>query len=322
MSRVGFVVILKRVLLSPNTLDELNAAIASSLRDKQPIPDLDLSAFSSILEHHPEDLTVTVQAGITLAALQAELAGKGQWLPLDPPNPATNSVSRILQENLSGPRRYGYGTIREHLIGLKVLLADGRIVKSGGKVVKNVAGYDLQKLFVGSRGSLGIILEAVFKLRPLPEAEQFWQGTFSELEPAFALVRKIIDSPLEPVVLDLYSFSNNQFIVVLGLAGTRQEVDWQNETLVGIAPMVSSTLKHEQDFWQSAEPVQKLSVLPTKLAEAIKNARPEQFVARAGNGVIYCRGAMILPKAPPAAHLMRRIKQTFDPHHILPELAI
>jgi glycolate oxidase FAD binding subunit len=85
----------------------------------------------------------------------------------------TASIAEILNSNASGPRRLGYGTIREHLLGITVAMADGRLIHSGGKVVKNVAGYDLCKLFVGSRGSLGVLVEATFKVGPLPEVERF-----------------------------------------------------------------------------------------------------------------------------------------------------
>src|SRR5438552_3360089 len=107
-------------------------------------------------------MTVTVETGLTLAALQARLAERGQWLPIDPPNPQTATLADILNANGSGPHRFGFGTIREHLLGLTVALADGRLIHSGGKVVKNVAGYDLCKLFVGSHGTLGVAVEATF----------------------------------------------------------------------------------------------------------------------------------------------------------------
>src|SRR5215210_8611711 len=100
-----------------------------------------------ILDYHPEDMTVTTEAGLLLSDLQSRLSEHGQWLPIDPPFPERTTIGELISQNLSGPRRYAFGTIREHLLGLTVQLADGRVVKSGGKVVKNVAGYDLHKLF-------------------------------------------------------------------------------------------------------------------------------------------------------------------------------
>src|SRR5207248_4275632 len=114
----------------------------------------------------------------------------------------------MLNSNISGPRRFGYGSIREHLLGLKVVLADGRLIHCGGKVVKNVAGYDLCKLFVGSRGSLGVLLEATFKVRPLPEVEQFVGARCDSLSAAAALLEAVRDSELTPVVLDLHNLGS------------------------------------------------------------------------------------------------------------------
>src|SRR5712692_7088567 len=173
-------------------------------------------------------MTVVVEAGISLEALQKKLATRGQWLPIDPPRPEATSIGDVLNANASGPRRFGYGTVRDYLIGIKVALADGRVIKAGGKVVKNVAGYDLCKLFVGSQGSLGVIVEATFKLRPLPEAEQFVQARCESVDKAGQMVDAVLESDLVPVVLDLHNVSTfnsrsaNDYCVVLGCAGSRE----------------------------------------------------------------------------------------------------
>jgi glycolate oxidase FAD binding subunit len=122
-----------------------------------------------LLEYEPADLTVTVEAGMTLGVLQARLAGHGQFLPIDAPPDAT--AGGVLAAGLSGPSAHTYGLPRDWLIGCRVALADGTLIKGGGRVVKNVAGYDLPKLFVGSLGILGVIVEATFKLAPLPPVE-------------------------------------------------------------------------------------------------------------------------------------------------------
>jgi len=130
---------------------------------------LDLSGLDQILAHEPGDLTVTVEAGVTLAAVQQALAAHNQFLPLDPPHMDRATIGGILATNAFGPSRVGYGTARDWLIGLTLVDAQGRIIKGGGKVVKNVTGYDLPKLHVGTLGTLGVIVEATFKLAPLPE---------------------------------------------------------------------------------------------------------------------------------------------------------
>src|SRR5439155_25100635 len=124
---------------------------------------------------------------------------------IDPPNTEKLSIGDLLSKNWSGPRRFGYGTIRDYVIGMKVALADGRIISSGGKVVKNVAGYDLGKLFIGSGGSLGTIVEATFKLRPVPEAEQFVQARCGSLENAGMLLEAVVAADVTPVVLDFHN---------------------------------------------------------------------------------------------------------------------
>ncbi|HTW18720.1 MAG TPA: FAD-binding oxidoreductase [Mycobacteriales bacterium] len=120
-----------------------------------------------IVEHAAGDLVVTVQSGVRLADLQVSLGPAGQWLALDPPE-AGATIGGVVAAGSSGPCRLRYGTPRDLLVGITVVLADGTVAKSGGKVVKNVAGYDLGKLFTGSFGTLGVIAECTFRLHPLP----------------------------------------------------------------------------------------------------------------------------------------------------------
>ena len=120
----------------------------------------------------PGDLTITVEAGATLAEVQAALAPHGLFLPIDAPYPDRATIGGILAVNAFGASRLGYGTARDWLIGLTVVDAAGRLTKGGGKVVKNVTGYDLPKLHLGALGTLGILAEATFKVAPLPEAER------------------------------------------------------------------------------------------------------------------------------------------------------
>jgi len=268
------------------------------------------------IEHSPSDMTATVAGNVTVAQLQARLAENGQWLSLDPPAPELLTVAEALARDSSGPRRFGYGTIRDYAIGLKVVMADGRRISSGGKVVKNVAGYDLLKLFIGARYSLGNIVEATFKLRPLPECEQFVQKSCASLSEAGALLETIMDSPITPVVLDLRPPS----VLVLGFAGTREDVDWQWSRSRELGFSEPANLDFEKSFWNAE--AQKISVLPSRIIETIAALGAVPFVARAGNGVIYCRGAKEIPKPDWPVHLMRRVKAAFDPCGLLPDLPI
>jgi glycolate oxidase FAD binding subunit len=290
--------------------------------------------------HVPEDMTVRVDASVTLATLQSALAKSRQWLPLDPPNSGL-SLRAILDRNESGPRRFGYGTGRDYVIGMKVTLADGRVVKSGGQVVKNVAGYDLQKLFVGSGGTLGTIGEVTFKLRPLPELEQFVQQRCASLEAAGTLIENIVESELTPIVFDLHRLPEHglqpasasavepaskrtevraPFIIVLGFDGMMEDVDWQLALATKLGFQQPATLDYDKAFRAEAGSLQKLSALPSKLIEVLRGLGDEPFVARAGNGIIYHRANIKMPPQKLPTHLQRRIKEAFDPKHLLPEL--
>ena len=141
---------------------------------------LSLARLDRVLEHEPADLTACVQAGITMAALQAQLGSRRQWWPVDPPLAATATVGGVLASNASGPKRLLYGTARDLLIGITVVHADGAISKAGGKVTKNVTGYDMMKLYIGSLGTLAVIAEATLKLRPIPLIQELTWSTFAQ----------------------------------------------------------------------------------------------------------------------------------------------
>jgi glycolate oxidase FAD binding subunit len=164
---------------------------------------LSLERLAEVVEHAPADQTVTVQAGLPLATLQARLAEAGQWLALDPDLPAEATIGGIIATNSTGPRRLRYGGVRDLLIGLRVSLADGTLAKGGGKVVKNVAGYDLPKLFCGSLGTLGIITAATFRLHPLPTATRVVTLAAPALPELGEVVACVLASSLVPTALDL-----------------------------------------------------------------------------------------------------------------------
>ncbi len=151
-----------------------------------------------IVEHAAGDLVVTVEPGLPLADLQEELAASGQMLALDPPEPGA-TIGGIVAAAASGPRRFRWGTPRDLLIGVTVVLADGTIAKSGGKVVKNVAGYDLGKLFTGSFGSLGVIAECTFRLHPRPRAPRWVTLDTDDPAAAVSVVRR---SGTEPSAIE------------------------------------------------------------------------------------------------------------------------
>jgi glycolate dehydrogenase FAD-binding subunit len=142
-----------------------------------------LSRLNALMEHDHANLTVTAQSGMTSGEMQRMLARHNQFLPFDPPHPASSTIGGVVAASLNGPRRASYGSVRDLVIGMKVLLATGEQIKAGGKVVKNVAGYDMCKLFVGSLGSLGIIMEVTLRVAPIPEsaATVIVSGTCTEV---------------------------------------------------------------------------------------------------------------------------------------------
>jgi glycolate oxidase FAD binding subunit len=178
-----------QIVVSPTTADEVAAVLDTAAQHQAAVIPwgggtsmaignlprrydiaLDTTRLNQVVAHEPADLTVVVQGGMRLQDLHDFLARKGQHLPFDPPIPQSATIGGILAANAGGPWRYAYGRPRDWVLGLKVALADGHVTKAGGRVVKNVAGYDMTKLYIGSFGTLGVIVEAAFKVAPLPGA--------------------------------------------------------------------------------------------------------------------------------------------------------
>lgn len=194
---------------------------------------LDLSRMNRIVAHEPGDLTVTVEAGATLADVQATLAAHGQFLPLDPPHADRATMGGILATNASGPGRLGYGTARDWLIGLTVVDARGRLIRGGGKVVKNVTGYDLPKLHVGALGTLGVIVEATFKVAPRPESSRALLFNFASDGDGAAFVSRL-HRETSPILSLLTEASPGRW-GAFAFAGPRAVVDSEIERARAIA---------------------------------------------------------------------------------------
>jgi len=282
---------------------------------------LETTRLTRLLEHETADLTCDVEAGITLAALQAQLATKGQRLPLDPPDAQQATIGGILASNASGPKRLRYGTARDIVIGLYVVQASGEIARSGGRVVKNVAGYDLNKLYIGSLGTLGIIVEANFKLQPLPENERTLLLSFSNVTDAMQMVIAIQGSLLTPSAIELIDSSaasdmsdffglnlpTSSYTLALNFEGSRAGISRQVEEAQMLARKNGTSSgddlagKVQDQFWHAVrehtqgsvtcKAVVQVSQVASYLQTIEQVCRRHELeaavVAHAGNGILY-----------------------------------
>ena len=169
---------------------------------------------NEVLEHTPGDQIVRLEAGVKLEDLQEHISDSDQMLAIDPPERGA-TIGGMVAANSSGPRRYRYGTIRDLIIGITVVLHDGTVAKAGGKVVKNVAGYDLSKLFTGSLGTLGVIATANFRLHPLPGAARTVAVDITDPQQAQAAAQAIVHSQVEATAVELHYGENEKRLTVL-----------------------------------------------------------------------------------------------------------
>lgn len=189
---------------------------------------LDLSGMNRVVDYPARDMTITVEAGLTVETLQRTLAEEGQLLPVDTGDPSM-SVGAFVASDLSGPRQYGYGTLRDYLIGMEAVDGQGRVFHAGGRVVKNVAGYDFCRLAVGSRGAIGLLTQLTFKLKPMPVHSVLHEWSFGSAADASSALECLNLSSARPVVLDLVC--GETWSIVVGLDGPVDVCEWQVEQI-------------------------------------------------------------------------------------------
>ncbi|WP_246042027.1 FAD-binding oxidoreductase [Robertmurraya kyonggiensis] len=206
---------------------------------------LSLANYKGIIEHTVGDMTLTVKAGTTLKEIQDYLVDFNQKISLDPTWPEEATIGGVIAANDSGPKRLGYGSARDVVIGLRVVYPDGSVIRSGGKVVKNVAGYDMNKLFIGSMGTIGVISEVTVKLRPVPKYESlvllsFPDGELSEIK---SFVVSFLDSVMEPITLELLNPSlveklvgQKSYTLAISFEDVKSSVLYQEEFVNRIKP--------------------------------------------------------------------------------------
>lgn len=204
----------------------------------------DLGSLNRVIDFPARDMTITVEAGITIARLNEITRAEGLHLPIDVPEPERATLGGAIACNVSGPRRYGYGTFRDYVLGITTVNDRGELVSAGGRVVKNVAGYDLMKLHTGALGTLGVITQVTLRLRPVPEA--IGLVTFGSADPLSGIHDLVQSGQIRPVILDASDgvsgfiadtpnppiSSIRSWQVFIGFEGGKEAVNWQVDQVV------------------------------------------------------------------------------------------
>ncbi|HLM09970.1 MAG TPA: FAD-binding oxidoreductase [Thermoleophilaceae bacterium] len=357
---------------APASAEELAAALAESpapvrvrgagtklgwaLPGAAPASELATTGLDRIVEHNAGDLTAVVQAGVPLARAQAAFAKEGQMLALDPPD-AGATVGGVVASGDSGPLRARYGGVRDLVVGMRVALADGTLARSGGKVIKNVAGYDLAKLFAGSLGRLGAVVEVSVRLHPLPPATSTALGASRDPDALGAAALALSHAPLEQLGLDArWAGGEGAVLARFGGSEARPQAD-AAERLLREAGCRTEIVDDDEPLWRAQRDGQRsgagvalrVSALQTDLPSLVRVAerRGAELVGRAGLGLFWLRldqgdlGGLVhelrashpvrvldrpsdlevepeSPLEPGTAALMRRVKDRFDPEGRLP----
>lgn len=317
-------------------------SLAFGLPAKTPGLGLSLTGMNRIIDYPARDMTVTVEAGVTLQTLADTLANERQWLPLDAPQPEGATVGGLVATGWNGPRRFGYAGIRDAVIGIHAVDGRGMPFKGGGRVVKNVAGYDFCKLLTGSLGVLGVITQVTFKLRPFPAASSLLVAPVNDWAQAEKLLAAIASSAATPVAVELLSgplWKDNPLApgnpadlhLVLGLEGTAAEVSWMTQTLAAeTAPLGLpgfTNLPEAPAGWRSlrefsaagAPPLSlKANLVPTGVVPFLQACRAVDpacsFLAHAGHGEVHVQLSEF-PAAGLARTLIAQLQPVATAHH-------
>jgi len=248
---------------------------------------LSLRRMSRVIDYSPPDLTVTVEAGASLGDLNSLVLKEGQWLPLDPPGYSSASVGAIVSCASSGPLRFGFGTPRDYVIGLRLAHIDGALSKSGGRVVKNVAGYDMNKLYVGSFGTLGVIAETTFKLRPRPETVTTLSIEDESLARLAHLAESVLTEGLQPASSILTSERNAggfKHALIVRFIDSEAAVRHQVDKVLGLSGRSASILegREQEQVWRDLIDLERFGETVVRISVPISKARGlfDEIVAR------------------------------------------
>jgi glycolate oxidase FAD binding subunit len=306
--------------------------------------ELHTSRLNRVLEHSQADMVVSVEAGITLEALQAELGKTGQFLPLDPFNSPGHSIGGLLATGWTGPLRQRFGSPRDYLIGIRVALPDGRLASAGGRVVKNVSGYDMMKLHFGALGTLGVIVAASFKVFPNALHDVTLEASYPSSDEAWIASERALALPLAPAALELFSSARvlarflgsrdavNRMVAELGWPIADPSV-WAEHSQEGptswakiavprhkVRPTLLA-LPADAEWWASPG----VGVVNWAIATGASSVREARSAAEAAGGSLILMAAPIEMRrevgawgTPPSTlDLMQRLKRAFDPERVL-----
>lgn len=253
------------------------------------------TSLNRLVQYEPRDLTISVEAGMPWSTLTSILDEQSQMLPLDPPLAARATVGGVVAANCSGPRRRLYGSVRDQVIGMECATLNGDLVNSGGIVVKNVAGYDLQKLMIGSFGTLAVMASVNFKLAPKPEATATFASAFDTLDGAIAARREILTGALQPAALDLLNPAAaaaaglaEAFVLLVQAGGSARVLDRYARDLSGASRLEGEA---ERSLWTAVQ-----DFAPNVIA-----GRPGAVVIRAGFPMQALGAVMALAQGPAVA---------------------
>jgi glycolate oxidase FAD binding subunit len=288
-------------------------------------PDITISTSSMnrLLQYEPRDLTVSVEAGMPFAELVRVLAAQNQMLPLDPPWLKESTVGGVLAANLSGPRRRLYGTARDMVIGMTFATLEGKLINSGGMVVKNVAGLDMAKLMIGSFGTLAAIATVNFKVFPVAAASRTFTMEFATAAEAFAERDRILGSVLQPSAIDIVNWPRG-FRLLVRAGGNEAVLDRFTRELP-LARIEDDTvweaISEFSSRYTASNPGAKILSMAMPLSKMREAAEKLDvpFIARAGSGLIYAHYLKDTPEAPLASDFatMTKVKEMFDPERLL-----
>jgi len=272
---------------------------------------VDMTAMGAVIDYPARDMTITVQAGIRIADLQNTLAAENQWLPIDVPQASQATLGGAIAANVSGPRRLGFGTLRDYVIGVSFMTDEGTEAKAGGRVVKNVAGYDLMKLHTGAFGTLGVLTQVTLKVRPRPEASALLRLSFGSPAPLPSeergdKLRTALDSihasATRPVAVDVVH-AGGDWNIFVAFEENQEAVRWQQEQLGRELTVVSkmevldgesanAAWKHltESSLFDHPGVSFKASLLPSAVAEFLifaSSLGATRLHSHAGSGIVH-----------------------------------